>query len=206
MQRLGETFRRIGAGIIAAFLLSCTSKLVLQSEPSDAEVLLSLPGQKAKMKAGKTPVELTEKQIAEILQLSPKRTDLIELSFEKKDHETKVVLLPSNRWGEISKAVKVELSPREESGTTVSRMLRHLFNARRFAESRQYDQAHAEIDRALALDSSLSPALVMKGGVYFLQGQVNEAENMYKKALEVDPNQSDAVQMLEKIRNKKGGT
>ncbi|MBX2989214.1 MAG: tetratricopeptide repeat protein [Bdellovibrionaceae bacterium] len=185
---------------------ACTSKLILQSDPPEADILLSTSGQKDKVKAGKTPLELTEKQLADMLKLTPQRTDLIEVTFEKADRETRTILLPSNRWGELTKTVKVELSPRENEGTTVTRLLRHLFNARKFAESRQYDQAHAEIDRALQLDSTLAQAMVMKGSVYFLQGQTTEAEAWYKKALEKDPSQSEAVQMLEKIRNRKGNS
>lgn len=196
----------IGFLIATLSLISaCSSKLIVQSEPSDADVLLSVGNQKERVKAGKTPLEMSERQLAELLHLSPQRTDLITVHFEKKEFEEKDVLVPSNRWGETSKTVKVDLVPRTEVGTSLSRLLQHLFNARKFAETRQYDQAHGEVDKVLSLDSNLAPAMVMKGSVYFLQGQIADAETWYKKALDKDPGQSEAVQMLEKIRNKKGG-
>jgi hypothetical protein len=55
------------------------------------------------------------------------------------------------------------------------------------------------------LDSKLAQAMSMKAGVYYLQNNFVEAETWYKKALEAEPSFSEAIQMLEKLKNKKGG-
>jgi tetratricopeptide (TPR) repeat protein len=187
------------------FTCACASKLTLQSEPSDAEVSIAVAGKVDKAKAGKTPVELTENQLQQMLQVTPDKAALLEITIEKKDFETRTILFPSNRWGELSKTIKIQLTPRTEASDTVRVMLRHLFNGKKFAESRQYDQAHLELDKALALDSKLAQAMSMKAGVFYLQNNFVEAETWYKKALEAEPSFSEAIQMLEKLKNKKGG-
>jgi tetratricopeptide (TPR) repeat protein len=191
--------------VVFLFTCACASKLTLQSEPSDAEVSISVAGKVDKAKAGKTPVELTENQLQQMLQVTPDKAALLEITIEKKDFETRTILFPSNRWGELSKTIKIQLTPRTEASDTVRVMLRHLFNGKKFAESRQYDQAQMELDKALALDSKLAQAMSMKAGVYYLQNNFVEAETWYKKALEAEPSFSEAIQMLEKLKNKKGG-
>lgn len=186
------------------FCTACSSKLILQSEPSDADISIAVAGKVEKAKAGKTPLELTEGQLQQMLQVTPDKAALLEITIEKKDFETRTILLPSNRWGELSKTVKLKLEPRTEASDTVRMMLRHLFNGKKFAETRQYEQAHQELDKALVLDTKLAQAMSMKAGVYYLQGNLNEAEVWYKKTLETDPSFSEAVQMLEKLHGKKG--
>jgi tetratricopeptide (TPR) repeat protein len=191
--------------VVFLFTCACASKLTLQSEPSDADVSISVAGKTDKAKAGKTPIELTENQLQQMLQVTPEKAALLEITIEKKDFETRTILFPSNRWGELSKTIKIQLTPRTEASDTVRVMLRHLFNGKKFAESRQYDQAQMELDKALAMDSKLAQAMSMKAGVFYLQNNFNEAEVWYKKALEVEPSFSEAIQMLEKLKNKKGG-
>lgn len=199
-----SSMKPLNFAILIFIATGCSSKLILQSEPSDAEISIAVAGKAEKAKAGKTPLELTETQLQTMLQVSPDKAALLEITIEKKDFETKTILFPSNRWGEMSKTVKLRLEPRTEASDTVRLMLRHLFNGKKFAESRQFEQAHIELDKAIALDSKLAQAMTMKAGVYYLQGNFVEAETWYKKTLEVDPTFSEAVQMLEKLRGKKG--
>jgi len=196
---------KILAFSLFTFSIGCSSKLILQSEPSDAEIFLGVAGKEDKTKAGVTPLELTETQLKDLLKISSDQISLMEVVFKKKDFEDLRVMMPSNRWGEMSKTVKVQLTPRTEASDTVRVILKHLFNAKKFTDSRQYDQAHAEIDKALTLDSKMTQAMTMKGSVYFLQANYIEAQNWYKKAIDTDPSSSEAIQMLERIQSKRSG-
>ncbi|QDK46073.1 hypothetical protein DOM22_13355 [Bdellovibrio sp. ZAP7] len=193
--------------LIATLLLgACSSKLVVQSEPSTAAVYISATGKADRVKVGDTPLELTEMQIAETLKLSPESSNWVEFSFEKKDHEAKTIMLPSNRWGEMTRIVKVKLKPSDEASTTATKILKYFFNAKKFVETRQFEAAHQEVDKVLAIDSQNSQAMTMKAGIYYLQSNIDEARKLYKKALEIDPGSSDAIKMLEKIQRDQGGT
>lgn len=191
-----------------ALILSagCSSpRLIVQTEPQQAEVYLNLDGKTEKHKIGVSPVEIKEEQINETLKISSESTQWIQLTIEKKDFEKRVISLPSNRWGEVSKTMRLQLTPMEDSSTTVTRVLKYFFNAKKFVETKQFDQALAEIDKVLKVDSKMSQAIIMKAGIYFLQNNLNEAKLLYKEALTIDPSSTDAIQMLEKIQNKSGG-
>lgn len=190
--------------ILLLFFTACTSKLIVQSEPPEAEVFLSVEGKNNPVSAGKTPLELTETQLLDLLKITPESAQWIEFSFTKKDFETRTFLLPSNRWGELSRTLKIHLKPSKDSSTLVIRILRHLFNAKQFAETKQYDQAHAEVDKVIELDSQIPQAFVVKGGIFFLQNRLQDSNENYKKALAIDPSFKEAIQMMEKIKNKMG--
>ncbi|WP_413557681.1 tetratricopeptide repeat protein [Bdellovibrio sp. HCB209] len=192
--------------VLTLMLGACSSKLVVQSEPSPASVTISVQGQNNRVKVGDTPLELTEVQIAETLKLSPESSQWIEFRFEKKDFESKTILLPSNRWGEMTKIVKIRLTPSEDASTTATKILKYFFNAKKFVETRQFEAAHQEVDKVLAIDSQNSQAMTMKAGIYYLQSNIDDARKLYKKALEIDPGSSDAIKMLEKIQRDQGGT
>lgn len=187
-------------------LSSCASpKLVMQSDPPQAEVTVSIEGSTDKVKAGVTPFELTESQLSELLKVTPDNTQWVQLTFEKKDFQKRVVIIPTNRWGGSSRTFKIQLSPMDDPTTTVTKILKYFFNAKKFAETKQYEQAHSEVDKILALDSKMTQAMNMKAGIFFLQGNTAESRNLYKKALEIDPGSNEAIQMLEKIQNKTEG-
>lgn len=187
-------------------LSACASpKLVVQSEPAQADVFISVEGSNEKVKAGTTPLELSETQINELLKISSETTQWVNFTLEKKDFQKRNLSLPSNRWGEMSRSIRLQLSPMDDPTTTVTKMLKYFFNAKKFAETKQYEQAHGEVDKILTLDSRMVQALNMKAGIYFLQGNMNEARSTYKKALEIEPGSNEAILMLEKIQNKSGG-
>lgn len=186
-------------------LSSCASRLIIQSEPSQAEVFVKVEGKKDKVSIGTTPLEISEIELLEKLKLTPESSQWIQLSFEKKEYTTREILMPSNRWGETQKVIKLNLTNNPDKTTVVNQMLSYFFNAKKFAETRQYDQAHSEIDKVLLLDAKSVRGLNMKAGIFFLEGKLDEAKKYYRDALSIDPSSSDAIKMLEKISNKNGG-
>ncbi len=187
-------------GILFFVLSACTSKLIVLSEPPGADVFVGIPGKKDPKKIGVTPVEVSEIQLSEHLQLTSSRADFIEIQLQKKDYQTEKALLPSNRWGELSKTIKFHLEPGTDEAKQVRGLIRHLLNAQKFAQTRQYEQAHTELDKALATVPNFAQAMSVKGAVYFLQGNMSEAEKWYRKAVDIDPDMEDSIKMLEKIK------
>nr|HPI40704.1 hypothetical protein [Pseudobdellovibrionaceae bacterium] len=188
------------------YYLGCASKLSIQTDPPQADVFVSIEGKADKNKVGQTPLELTEPQLHEMLKITPETASWVEFTFVKPNFETKTVFLPSSRFGELSRTFKIKLNPNEDSSTTVTRMMRYFFNAKKFAETKQYEQAHQEIDKIVALDNKIAQAYVMKGGVYFLQNNLEDSTLNYRKALEIDPSFSEAIQMLDRIKAKSGAS
>lgn len=188
--------------LLIVFTFGCSAKLIIQSEPSQANIFVNVEGRTAPIKIGQTPLEVTEVQLAETLKLTPESSQWIEFSFEKKDFLNRKVMLPSNRWGESTKIIKINLPPSADQTTVAKKIINYFFNAKKFAETKQYDQAHSEIDKILEIDSKFSQAITMKAGIYFLQEKMEDAKKLYKDALTIDPASTDAIQMLERIQNK----
>lgn len=195
-------FKLILCGFI--FTVGCANKIVVQSDPPQAEVFARVEGKKDRVSIGTTPVEISESQLAEKLNLSADSTQWVQLVLEKKEYTTREVLIPSNRWGETSKIIKLSLPQNPDKSTVVNEMLSYYFNAKKFAETKQFDQAHSEIDKILALDEKNVRAINMKAGIFFLEGKFDAAKKLYREALTLDPTSSDAIKMLEKIQNRSG--
>ena len=149
-------------------------------------------------------MEISETQLADKLSLTPDSVQWVQLIMEKKEFSPREVLMPSSRWGERTKLIKLALSANPDKSTVVQEMLSLFFNAKKFAESKQFDQAHSEIDKVLALDSKSVRAMNMKAGIFYLEGKNDEAKRLYREALNLDPSSSDAIKMLEKIQNASG--
>ncbi|MFN3454712.1 MAG: tetratricopeptide repeat protein [Pseudobdellovibrio sp.] len=190
--------------LFVSFYSACSSKLIIQSDPSQADVFAQVEGKKDRVNLGQTPLEITEVQLNEKLNLSPDSVQWINLSLEKKDFSTREVMLPSSRWGETTKIVKLSMPSSLDKTTIVQEMLSYFFNAKKFAETKQFDQAHTEIDKILAMDAKNVRAINMKAGIYFLEGKIDLAKKYYRDALTIDPNSSDAIKMLERIQNQSG--
>ena len=205
---MGFHMKRFGAlfftSLFGMSFLGCVSKMVIQSEPSQAEIYARVEGKGDRILLGQTPLEISETQLADKLSLSADSIQWVQLVLEKKEYGTREVFLPSNRWGERSKVIKLTLSANPDKSTIVREMLSRFFNAKKFAETKQFDQAHSEIDKVLTLDSQSVKALNMKAGIYFLEAKWEEAKRLYRKALEIDPSSSDAIKMLEKLQNREG--
>lgn len=184
---------------LSFFTSGCASKLIVQSEPSQAEVFARVEGKQDKILLGQTPLEISEKEFLAKLALSPDATQWVNLIFEKQEHSPREVVIPSSRWGEQEKILKLKLESNPDKMTIVQKILAHFFNAKEFAESKQFDQAHTELDKVLDIDKSSVRALNMKAGVYYLQGKYSEARSYYRQALNIDPAFSDAIEMMEKL-------
>lgn len=186
-------------------VVGCASKLVIQSEPPQAEVFAQVEGRQDRVSLGTTPFEVGESELNQKLGISADSVQWVNLSFEKKEFSTREVVLPSSRWGERNKILKLRLSQNADKMTVVQQILSHFFNAKAFTESRQFGLAHSEIDKVLVIDPKSVRAINMKAGIFYLEGKMDEARRSYEEALAIDPKFSDSITMLERIRNRTGG-
>ena len=79
-------------GILAQ--LGCASKLIVQSEPPQADVFAKIEGKVDRVKLGQTPFEMSEVQINDFLKVSSDSAHWLELTFEKKEFQSRQVLIP----------------------------------------------------------------------------------------------------------------
>lgn len=184
------------------FLVACSSKLKIQSEPSDIEVFVSQQNSAQKKSLGKTPIEITYSDLSEKISGTQNSGEFVYMSFESKDFDIEKVLLPSRPFGLTSTQIFVKLTPLKDVSQARD-ILQKLHNAQKFAQAGQFDRALVDIDKVLEVDPNFIRALSLKGSVYYLQKNYDEALKWFEKALALDGSFEEAVKMIAKIKEEK---
>jgi DNA-binding NtrC family response regulator len=78
---------------------------------------------------------------------------------------------------------------REEQARTYEE---HLQLAKRFINERRFDAAASVVDKAIAVDSTRADAFNLKGVLLEIQGDVPNAQKMYRVALKLEPGHKQA--------------
>jgi tetratricopeptide (TPR) repeat protein len=184
------------------FLVACSSKLKIQSEPSDIEVFVSQQNSAQKKSLGKTTIEITYSDLSEKIRGTQNSGEFVYMSFESKDFDIEKVLLPSRPFGLTSTQIFVKLTPLKDVSQARD-ILQKLHNAQKFAQAGQFDRALVDIDKVLEVDPNFIRALSLKGSVYYLQKNYDEALKWFEKALALDGSFEEAVKMIAKIKEEK---
>lgn len=184
-------------GLLAS---GCTAKYVVRSNPLGADVYYRPPASERKIKLGSTPLELTEDTIVQVTGLSRNSTDYFELVFEKQGFRSERLMVPGARFGSMETTISVGMVESANEGAVARDLLQFVMNAQKFANAGDFQRAHIEVDRALALDQRFARAASMKGAVYFMEKNYRESLNWYEKALSLDSQQQDVVKMVAHLR------
>jgi len=182
--------------LFAGLQISCASKYIVKSEPSEAEVFAKIVGKEEKISLGKTPFEISQEELQKKTQISSASGDFFELIIEKKDFLPERMLVPASRMGTNETIILAKLKPGQEESKTAQKLLQYLFNAQKFANLKEFSRAHEEGDKALAVDSEFTRGLSFKASIYFIQREYAESLKWFEKALALDPNFDDANKMI----------
>ncbi len=188
--------------LFVSYLTSCSSKLVVQSEPSDVEVFASAQNSNQKKSLGKTPLEIKYSELYEKAGFTPSSGEFLSISLEGKDYDIEKLLLPPAPYGLTSSQVFVKLTPLKDV-SQAKEILQKLHVAQKFAQASQFERALIEIDKVLEVDPKFIRALSLKGSVYYLQKNFDEALKWFEKALSLDGSFEEAIKMITKIKEEK---
>lgn len=197
--------RRVGIFLlISLFASGCGSILVVRSEPGDARVSIMQAGSRDAKEIGKTPVEITDKALSEIIKIDPNSGDYYELVVEKDGFEPERLMVPAARFVPMTTYVDVKLRSGSSEMRLASQLVQLLLNAQKFAQKGEYDRAQVELDKALDIDPKFTRAMTMRGSIYYLQSRFQEALTWYEKALSIDSKTEEAVRMISEIKKRIG--
>ncbi len=189
-------------GFLIFLSLGCTTKLTVRSEPAAAEVFVSQAYSTEKKSLGKTPLEISYSELNQKSGGSPKAGEFLVLSIEAKDFEPEKVLLPTAPFGATGSSVNIKLVASKDVNQAKN-ILDRLHNAQKFAQSAQFERAHIETDKVLEIDPKFPRALSMKGSIFYLQKNYDEALKWFEKALAADNSFEEAVKMINKIKQER---
>lgn len=189
--------------IICGYLFSgCSApQLRVQSDPPNAQVFVSQQGSKDKVQVGITPFDIPFKEVTDKVGEANSGEYYI-MTIEGKDLQTERVLLPTTSFGSKVVSIKVQLSKKEESRNANEILLR-LHSAQKFAQTRQFERAQIELDKALDIDSQFVRAITMKASLYYLQKNPTEALKWFEKAVAIDSSFEEAINMIAKLKAEK---
>lgn len=182
-------------------LIGCSSNLKIQSEPPNVDVYAALQKSAEKKLIGKTPFEITFDQLGKNVG-TVESNEFYTLFFESKELEPEKVLLPNRVFGTDKVDVFVKLTPKKEIGLA-REALQRMHNAQKFAVSGQYERSLVEIDKVLEFDGKFVRAHSLKGSVFYLQKNFDEALKWFESALAIDNTFEEAIKMISKIKAEK---
>lgn len=182
-------------------LSGCSSTTYnLRSTPEPATVFIGVQGRQNSVEMGKTPLALKYSDLTSKLALEPAGSDVLKVTFKKQDHKDYEILLPAARWTTSSVDVKAILEPITSESRLASQMVQDLANSQKFAQGREYEKAHIAVDRVLAIDSKMSSALYLKASINFLEKKYPESLAGFEKVLAIDPQNQDALNMINRTK------
>jgi tetratricopeptide (TPR) repeat protein len=183
-----------------ALLTGCASKLLVVTEPSGAEVYLRTLGGEEKL-AGKTPLELSDVEIRDLLRLGSTQAQFIQVRLSLVAFEEMNLFVPSSKWGQRRSLIKLTMTPVKESiSKKVNEVVKRFYSAQKLVEARQYELAHLEVNRILEVDAMIPQAHAIRGAAFYLQGRLKESLESYQEVLRLDPQYPEAIKMIEKIQ------
>ncbi len=174
----------------------------MQSEPSDVEVFASAQNSNQKKSLGKTPLEIKYSELYEKAGFTPSNGEFLSITLEGKDYDVEKLLLPPAPYGLTSSQMFVKLTPLKDV-SQAKEILQKLHIAQKFAQAAQFERALVEIDKVLEVDPKFIRALSLKGSVYYLQKNFDEALKWFEKALSLDGSFEEAIKMITKIKEEK---
>lgn len=192
----------VSIALLGGGLIGCSSVLKIQSEPSGAEAFIAQQDSTDRKLLGRTPVEIKYSELRDKLGSNVSPSDMLVVTLELQDMETQKIFVPPTSFGTTNINVQVKMASKKEVGSA-NNILQWLHNAQKFAQGGEFERAHIEVDKVLAVDAKFVRALSMKGSVYYLQKNYDEAAKWFEKALATDGSFEEAVKMLNKIKQER---
>jgi tetratricopeptide (TPR) repeat protein len=196
-QRLAFTASCLAA---LSWLNGCASRLVVKSDPSEAEVFAQKSETGERISLGATPLEITRSDFEKRTGFSMPTGDFVDLIVEKRGYRTEHYLLPTGRFGTLTNGLNVKLQEGAKEDLLAGEILQILFTTQKFAVQGEYERAQIELDKAFKLSPRFARALSMRASVYYLQKKYEESLKFFEEAIKVDPQMDDAIKMISKLR------
>jgi hypothetical protein len=80
----------------------------------------------------------------------------------------------------------------------------HLFKSQQLVMLKKYNEALSELDKALLMDEYLPQAHMIKGTIFYVNKQFDQAKLAWERCLKIDPYNAQAYQYLRLVNKKLG--
>lgn len=179
-------------------LATACSSVMIKSTPRDAEIYLIKAGQERGVRIGKTPFFASLSDIASRAGDGP-----VVLELRRSGYMAKGFVIPNVAASVLR--IETNLTPLSEGVQDVNRIIRLTMAAERQIIGNDFDQALKTAKQLHDISETIASAYAIEGAVYFLKGEFEKSRNAYQKTVTLDPDNIDAVKMMQVLDEKIGG-
>ncbi|MEO5666843.1 MAG: tetratricopeptide repeat protein [Bdellovibrionota bacterium] len=176
-------------------LAACASSIEVTSNPAGADVIAKPLGSGAEKKLGQTPLTLNTADLEGV----PTGSGPLLLKITKDGYKPMDLLVTEMGSGTLKVSAELEPGPGFENPSQLNAHLEAIFTAQQFIKMRKYDEAQKLLEAIRAKVPTLAVVHELLGGVYFLKGDKVQALDAFKRALALNPNSVDALNMSDEI-------
>ncbi len=170
----------------------------VRSTPPEAEVWLVQPGKEDPELLGKTPFTSDIRELGNAV-----NNGTIALVLKKRGHFPKQYIVPNLASADLE--IEANLTPNLHSNyQEINRIIGLIFRGQGFIKQKRFDEAIKISDEIKRLNENIAGAFHLSGTVYYLQNKLTKSRYEWIRAIELDPNNSDALNMLTHIEKKTG--
>jgi tetratricopeptide (TPR) repeat protein len=174
--------RALLAFAVALSASSCAKKLLIRSEPSGADVVLN------DSPAGKTPLEVDLGALA--------RTPNIKIQLNKPDYGTFSGYIPGPTSASLSSEIEIVLPKTGDESDKLNKQMSLVKRAERLAVQKKPEEAVKLLDESIKEFPRFAALHLAKANVLFLVKNYDGALAQYKKVLQIEPTNDEAITMV----------
>jgi tetratricopeptide (TPR) repeat protein len=194
---LGKLLHDCRLAVVLATSVGCGTVSV-RSVPTEAEVSVFLPGKEAPKVLGKTPFDADLGDLEDYV-----NEGTIVLVVKKAGYLPSQFVVPNLAGGKLD--IETSLQPNLPSNyTEVNRIVGLTLRAERHILSKQFDEALATSAEIKRLNENIAAAYEIDAAVHFLKADLEKSRAAWIRAIELDPNNPEAQNMLALVEKRLG--
>lgn len=177
--------------LIMVMIAGCTPRYTIHSNPDGAAVYIN------EKKVGDTPMEISYGDVPKLPSLH--------LRLEKDGHGSIDIVVPGPSTGELSKEIQVNIPKQDDISDKINSLMAFVGYIRELTNQERYPEAVKVIDDYIKDNPKVVYPNLLKASVLFLSKNYQASLALYQKVLEKDPQNSEALKMVQFVKGKTKG-
>lgn len=174
---------------------ACSSTMQVSSNPSGADVWVKPLGSGAEKKLGQTPLTLNPSDLDGV----PTGAGPLRFRMTKDGYKPIDLIVTDSGASNLMVSVDLEAGPGFDNPSALNGHLERIFTAQQFIQMKKYDEAQKLLEGVRERVPTLAVVHELLGGVYFLKGDKVLALDSFKRALALNPNSVDAINISDSL-------
>ena len=194
---LMRTLKIHGWGLLGllGLLCACSSTVQVASNPSGADVWVKPVGSGTEKKLGQTPLNFKPSELEGV----PSGSGPLRFRMTKDGYKPVDLIVTDAGASELSVNVDLEAGPGFDNPVVLNSHLEKIFTAQQLIQMKNFDEAQKILEGVRERVPTLAVVHELLGGVYFLKGEKLKSLDAFKRALALNPNSVDAINMTETL-------